>query len=138
MGVFPPFRIGWLLPNLPRRTPISRHRIFPETSHGRSIETGQKLSLSARLVGYLLRSIDLRLNDFSIGVAPLGRRYADRTPEGAAECGLGLIANAKRNLSDTNIALAQETASEVHAPTGQVLHGRLADVLHEALSERGT
>jgi hypothetical protein len=54
-------------------------------------------------------------------------RDADEALEGPAERGLGLVAEADRQISEPRVVLLEPRQRDVHSPARDVVHGGLAD-----------
>ena len=64
---------------------------------------------------------------------PGGWRHAVFAPEGPDEGGVGLVADVFGDARQRRVAAAQQVGREHHAPLDQVLHGRAAHQVLEAL-----
>src|SRR5207244_13478998 len=60
---------------------------------------------------------------------------ADQLLEGAAESGLRPVANVSRDHRDARTATRKQSRRHLHAPLREIVHRRLADEVHEAISE---
>ena len=69
--------------------------------------------------------------------SPFRRRQADHALEGAREGGFGVVTHIQGNRRDVAIGLAQQARAQLHAPVGQVLHGRHSQKFHEAFVQGG-
>src|ERR1700738_195011 len=65
-------------------------------------------------------------------------RDADKTFEGSAERGLGLVAESARDIAKRRVVFLEPRQRNVHSPPRHVAHRRLADELRKARRERRT
>ena len=67
--------------------------------------------------------------------AKANKQLAEFAPKGAAECGVGLIADLRSNERQRRLAVAEKVRGQQHPPLGEVLYRRGAHQTLEALSE---
>src|SRR6266550_366163 len=74
----------------------------------------------------------------AVRTSPRGWRRTERLLERAGECGLGVVADNLGHLCEGRAGVAEFLSSNLHPPTGEVVHRRYADQTNEALGQRRT
>lgn len=70
-----------------------------------------------------------------LGLPPCAGWRPHRALEGVCEGGFRIVAGVERNGCDRTVRFTQQASAKLDVPAGQVLHRRLAEVMHESLMQ---